>query len=172
MNVFEKAIQFTLRDDIEGGYVVDTGGPTNRGVTLMTLREASDDGVIIGDINKDGKIDENDIKMLPVDVAIDIYKAKYWNSLGLNAVSDAGLAIAAFDTGVNCGVSRTSRWLYDTVQKEKDEYYLLNFRVIHYMNLVNKNPRKYGKYKNGWLNRVNELKKYISIVEEEIANGN
>jgi lysozyme family protein len=166
MNVFEKAIAFTLRDDIEGGYTVDTGGPTNRGITLTTLKEANADGVIVGDFNKDGKIDEEDVKVLPLDVAIAIYKDRYWNALSLDAIDDAGLAIAAFDTAVNCGVGRTGRWLFDTKEKQRDEYYLLNFRVIHYMNLVTKKPDVYGKYKNGWLRRVNDLKKYIAAVEQ------
>jgi lysozyme family protein len=163
MTTFEKALSFTLRKDIEGGYVVDSGGPTNRGITLAALLEANADGVIEGDFNGDGKIDAKDVQMLPLDAATAIYKQKYWNPLTLNGV-DEKLAICAFDSAVNCGVSRAKRWFYDTVEKDRNYYFLLNFRMIHYLTLCNKNPDKYLKYKNGWLRRLNDLKKYVETL--------
>jgi lysozyme family protein len=72
---FEIAVDFTLRKDIEGGFTIDTGGPTNRGITLTTLKDADRRGIVDADFNKDGKVDIEDIKLLPEPIAILIYKA-------------------------------------------------------------------------------------------------
>jgi lysozyme family protein len=114
-------------------------------------------------------VDIEDIKLLPEPIAILIYKALYWESLDLDVVQDKKLAICAFDTGVNCGVSRTDRWLSNTETAGKGHVYFLNFRVMHYLDIIKRNPEKYAKYKNGWLRRVNELKKYVD--DPEVIDG-
>lgn len=162
---FEIAVDFTLRKDIEGGYTVDSGGPTNRGITLRTLQEADRRGIVDGDFNKDGKVDAEDIKLLDEPSAILIYKALYWDSLDLDVVQDKKLAVCAFDTAVNCGVSRADRWLTKCELERKTYVYFLNFRVMYYLEVIKRNPEKYGRYKNGWLRRVNELKKYVDDPE-------
>jgi lysozyme family protein len=160
---FELAVDFTLRKDIEGGYTVDTGGPTNRGITLTTLREADRLGIVDGDFNKDGTIDEKDIRLLPEAVAVLIYKSLYWNPFDFDTSPiDPRLAICVFDTAVNCGVARADDWLTAVERVGAGYSYYLNLRIAHYLGLIKRNPTKYGKYKMGWLRRVNELKKYVS----------
>ncbi len=150
--VFEKEGKFSNDKD-------DPGGATNYGITLNTLRDA---GV---DVDGDGDIDVEDIKKLTPADAFAIYKEKYWDALD-NDNLDWPLAIVAFDTAVNCGVNRTKRWLKMTQDKGEGPMYLLNLRTIHYLNIIQKNP-VLGKYKKGWLARVNDLKKYVEILKQD-----
>jgi hypothetical protein len=159
-NPFEKGMDFVFEK--EGRFVHDKddpGGATNYGVTLGALIDA---GI---DIDGDGDIDVDDIKKLTPEVAMHIYKNKYWDGIDASDL-DWPLAIAAFDTAVNCGVSRTKRWLQQTMDRGEDHLYLLNLRNIHYLTIIQKNP-VLAKYKKGWMNRVNDLKKLIDILKEE-----
>ena len=159
-NPFEKIITFVLEK--EGKFVHDKddpGGATNYGITLLTLRDA---GV---DVDGDGDVDVDDVRKLTPQAAMEIYKDKYWDGLDASNI-DWPLAVVAFDTAVNCGVGRTKRWLAQTNDKGGDYMYLLNLRTIHYLNIINKNP-VLRKYKKGWLNRVNDLKKYVEILKQE-----
>jgi len=86
----------------EGGYVNDTkdsGGETKYGITLVTSREFG---------YRSGMSD------LPVEIAMEIYSVKYWDKMRLDGVClIAGSAIAEelFDTGVNLGTKRASKFL-------------------------------------------------------------
>lgn len=81
--------------DREGGYVdnpADRGGPTKYGITLATLYEWR--GRLVGAF---------DVQMLSVDEARAIYRTKYFDDPGLDAVSDPGLQELLFDYAVNSG---------------------------------------------------------------------
>lgn len=159
-NPFEKGMDFLLR--WEGGFVndpVDPGGATNYGVTLNTLKG---EGM---DIDGDGDVDVDDVRKLSPEATIPLYKGKYWDAIDGDNL-DWPLALAAFDTAVNCGVGRTKRWLQSTLDKGEGHMYLLNLRTIHYLTIIQKNP-PLAKFKKGWLNRVNDLKKFIDVLKEE-----
>ena len=159
-NPFEKAMEFVFQKEGKlSNDKDDPGGITNYGIILNTLKDAK------VDINGDGRVDALDIRELSPDVAVQIYKDKYWNGLNANDL-DWTLAVVAFDTAVNVGVGRTNRWVQQTVDRNEDYKYLLNLRTIHYLNIIQKNP-VLAKYKKGWLNRVNDLKKYVDILKEE-----
>lgn len=86
----------------EGGYVNhpnDPGGPTNFGITLEVARRY-------------WKADATaaDVKRMPVSVAKDIYKARYWKAVNGDNLP-AGVDLATFDFGVNSGPSRALRYL-------------------------------------------------------------
>lgn len=110
---FDKAMEHTFGR--EGGFTGqhglehDSGGPTNLGVTLATLKQVlrldvDGDGFLDGDITKDGVIDWKDVAALPRDVARDrIYKPWYWDAPGLGGIRSQTLATKAFDLGVNAG---------------------------------------------------------------------
>lgn len=140
------ALEFTLR--WEGGYVNDKddpGGETKWGIS----KRAHPD---------------RDIANLTLEDAIEIYREKYWDVLDCDNL-DWALAIAVFDAGVNCGVSRARAWLKESSWIEDcnvlyDIKYFNELRIIHYLTLIKNNPAM-GKYKRGWFNRVNDLKKYI-----------
>jgi lysozyme family protein len=97
---FEPALSRLLRD--EGGYgnhPSDPGGPTNFGITL-------------NDARRYWKADASaaDVKAMPVSVAKDIYRKRYWNALRCDDLP-SGVDYTVFDYGVNSGVSRAGKVL-------------------------------------------------------------
>jgi lysozyme family protein len=134
---FEAALQKTLK--YEGGYVEDDAGkgPSNFG------------------INKTANPDV-DVKGLTKDKARELYKKRYWDAIGGDALAakDPALATIAFDTAVNMGVSKANQ----LVSKAKgDPSALLGMRQQHYDSLVKKDPEKFSPYEKGWKARVADL---------------
>ena len=83
----------------EGGYVFhpnDPGGATKYGVTLATLRQL---GL---DINDDQIIDEQDVKDLSSEKAVDIYVEHYFNKPNISLLPDI-VHENVFDMYVNSG---------------------------------------------------------------------
>ena len=86
----------------EGGYSnhpSDPGGPTNWGITIHDARaywktEATAD----------------DVRSMPVEVAKDIYRSKYWDAMRCDDLP-VGVDYAVFDYGVNSGIGRAVRVL-------------------------------------------------------------
>lgn len=81
----------------EGGYTndpQDPGGPTNWGITLH-------------DAQMYWRVDASaaDVRAMPLSVAKDIYKAKYWDAVRGDELP-TGLDYCVFDYGVNSGVHR------------------------------------------------------------------
>ena len=92
---FNDCLARLLKD--EGGYTNDPrdpGGPTNFGITLTDYRLY---------INKSGTAD--DVKKMTVAQATTIYKDKYWDALGCDALP-SGVDYCVFDYGVNSGLVR------------------------------------------------------------------
>ena len=78
---------------IEGGYVnhpSDKGGETNFGITISVARKNGYRG---------------NMKDLPREVAIGIYKKEYWDKLSLDKVSNQVVAEIIFDLAVNTGTT-------------------------------------------------------------------
>lgn len=85
---------------VEGGYVndaKDSGGETNWGVTVAVARAFGYTGRMI------------DMKR---EQALEIYKARFWDSMSLDRIAAISPAIAyeLFDSGVNVGISRAAAW--------------------------------------------------------------
>lgn len=83
----------------EGGFVndpADSGGATNHGVTLSTLRRL---GL---DITKDSRIDEADIRALSQAQAIEIFVEHYFRRPGIGNLPEP-LQPSVFDMCVNAG---------------------------------------------------------------------
>lgn len=117
---FIKAFDHLL--GIEGGYVndeADRGGATRFGITESVAREF-------------GYLDN--MKDLPLNIAMKIYRKNYWNSLFLDEVAevDYTLAYQMFDAGVNSGVSRAGKWFQ---------------RVLNVMRRANRNEPLYNELK-------------------------
>lgn len=136
---FTLAVTFVLSH--EGGYVndpVDPGGETNYGISKRQYPNV-------------------DIKGLTRQDAVGIYKRDYWDALNCGDMS-FDIACAVFDTAVNMGAGRALQF-----KKESSDFRgLCELRVQHYLKIIVKNP-KMGKYKNGWLRRVNDLKKFVDV---------
>lgn len=100
---FNEALSKTLQ--YEGGYVNnpnDNGGATNFGITEAVARANGYTG---------------DMKALPLSVASQIYKAKYWDINKLDTVDamHARLAFEIFDYGVNAGPSTAAKALQEAL---------------------------------------------------------
>lgn len=101
MSILEKAISYIL--DVEGDFShhpYDSGGKTKYGITEET---AKDFGYI------------GNMKDFPKDMAIDIYRLRYWKSkhIDLDQITQysESLAIELFDMAVNMGPYRAARFL-------------------------------------------------------------
>ncbi len=87
----------------EGGYVDhpdDRGGPTNRGITLDTLRRARGVPVTV-----------DDLKALTEAQAREIYLTRYVRKPGFDRIADPQLRTLMVDAGVNQGPERALAWL-------------------------------------------------------------
>lgn len=96
---FDSAFQKVV--GVEGRYSnnpKDSGGPTMFGITEVVARA---NGY------------KDDMRMMPISVAKQIYRYQYWNILRLdevNAISEA-VAHELFDTGVNLGCAAAAKFL-------------------------------------------------------------
>ena len=98
-----------LLDDLlerEGGYVnhpADRGGPTNYGITEAVARAYGYEG---------------DMRVLPRELALSIYRQRYWERPGFAQVAKRYPMLAAemFDTGVNMGPRIAAQFLQRTLK--------------------------------------------------------
>lgn len=82
----------------EGGYVnhpSDPGGATNFGITERVAREWGYKG---------------DMRALPRDTAVDIYRARYWDRVQGDKLPDE-VAFQIVDAAVNHGIGNAIRWM-------------------------------------------------------------
>lgn len=96
--VEEIAAQIVAR---EGGYVNDPddpGGATNYGVTIGTMRRL---GL---DLNRDGRVDQADVRVLTRAQAAKIYVDHYFRGPGLDRLPGA-IQASVFDMQVNAGAN-------------------------------------------------------------------
>ena len=95
---------YKIADEIvarEGGYVNDPddpGGATNHGVTIHTMRRL---GL---DLDGDGQVDEQDVRVLDRDLAVEIFVDYYFDRPRIKDLS-ADLHASVFDMYVNAGAN-------------------------------------------------------------------
>lgn len=99
MSVFDDALGRVLR--LEGDYTddpTDRGGQTRFGITRAVARAHGYAG---------------EMRALPLETARAIYRADYWDALGLDAVAawHMPLALHLFDIAVNMGTASAGRFL-------------------------------------------------------------
>ena len=147
-----KALSFTLK--WEGGYVNDTndpGGETNKGITKA----------VYDAYRTLAKLPIQSIRLISANEIYDIYERNYWLCMGCDKMKDIKLAISVFDCGVNMGCSRAIKYL----RLSNNDYSRFNeLRIAYYTNLVKVHP-KLKIYYNGWINRVNDLSKYLDTIK-------
>ena len=106
MSSFDLAIPHVLRH--EGGWVDDPddpGGATNYGISL---RFAKHEGL---DFDGDGDVDADDVRGLTQAQAGEVYRERFWDRYGYEAIRDQRVAAKVFDTCVNVGPVRAHRFL-------------------------------------------------------------
>jgi len=141
------AVQFLIDPqdgfDAEGGYVNDPndpGGETNYG------------------ISKRSHPDE-DIKNMTLARAIELYREHYWDFYGLDRL-DLPYCICVMDAHVQHRPTVVAQ--FHAIAQ--GDWKLFNAtRREFYLRLVQKNPQRNTRYKNGWLNRMNSLDKFCEI---------
>lgn len=102
---FNRSLKALLKH--EGGYVDhprDPGGATNLGVTLGTARAYR------MDLDGDGDVDKNDVRLIDADAAAPVYRDGYWLKCKCDKLP-AGVDYMVFDLAVNSGTSRAIRYL-------------------------------------------------------------
>lgn len=100
---------------------------------------------------------KEDIKNMTLARAYEIYKAEYWDACKLDGV-DFPIACVMFDTAVNLGVSKALKFRAQAADPKQ----YLQLRIAYYKWLTTSNEGL-KKFLAGWLNRVNDLSKYIDI---------
>lgn len=174
---FDEALAFTLK--WEGGYNFDSddpGGATNHGVSLRFLENKPLD---LADIDGDGVITWRDVLAMPAERAAEIYRKYFWDYLSLGGLPGR-VSTVCFDTAVNCGCSRASRWLQGAVGVVQDGSIgpktiaavnaspdeairgLFTSRADHYVVIVAKNPTL-RKFLKGWTNRLDALRNEVGL---------
>ena len=149
--IFERAFKKVLK--LEGGakYLKDDAG---RGPTKYGINQTANPDV--------------DIKNLTEDQAREIYRERYWNTIGGNALAakNPQLAIIAFDASVNQGPGTAKQMI---AQAGDSPYELLKLRQQRYVDLATPKDtdtpeqaerRKIHKSNlGGWTNRIASLQK-------------
>lgn len=164
---FDKSFQEILKQ--EGGFSKhpkDTGGATNKGITIGTLSAYRGSNVTV-----------NDVKALSNIEAKAIYKQRYWDTIRADEINDPQIANMIFDQTVNKGSrvaghvqeilglprdnvigSNTLAKLNSLTPEEQKAFKesFLKKEEQDYLNLVKRKPDQ-EVFLNGWIARLNTL---------------
>lgn len=169
--IFDKAFDFTIGkevggDLVNGGYTNDTidpGGETKWGISKRAFPH-------------------EDIKNLTKDRAKQLAHLNYWIPADCDKLIYLNLplsAIATFDAAYNCGVGTSKKFIQRYLGVTDDGIIgmattskllmqtdlkivvgILEERKKYYVSIIEKNP-KLNKFKNGWNNRVETVRKFV-----------
>ena len=85
---------------------------TNYGISLRYFAGIGsidpEAGYLYGDMDQDGDIDENDIKLMTPDEALEYYRTQWWERYGYGRITDLPLAAKVMDFSVNAGPKRAA----------------------------------------------------------------
>jgi lysozyme family protein len=135
---YDRILDFIIR--MEGGYVndpVDPGGETKYGISKRSYPEL-------------------DIKNLSPEQAKTIYKRDYYDKIVSEGMTFSQATFLT-DTAVNNGTG-TARRFWSESNGDVDKMFAL--RKQRYLDIIARKPSQI-KYKNGWMNRLEHLRKFI-----------
>jgi lysozyme family protein len=114
---FHDAVDDVLKH--EGGFVnhpADPGGATNWGVSLRFLLSERPElfaGIAL-DQDRDGDVDAEDVRDMPRETAIEIYRRCWWDRYGYHRLA-VGVGEKVFDMSVNMGPGQAHRILQQSI---------------------------------------------------------
>lgn len=158
----------------------DRGGPTKYGIALNTFAKDTGD-LDLFDLDGDGEITANDIKMLNYDRAKEIYKKYFWDKMYLDEINSCKKAFLVFDSTLNHGPSGSCGLVQKTLirmnlmsseeydkdwgphtrdmlnQADEDSFVSMfqQTRTDYYNAIVAKRPNQ-SIFLKGWLSRVSQ----------------
>ncbi|MFN3315861.1 MAG: glycoside hydrolase family 108 protein [Raineya sp.] len=158
----------------EGGYAVlagDSGGCTNHGIAYNYNKH------LIKDYNQDGKVDCEDVRLMPLEDAKRITKTQYWDKFLADRIRTQEIAEMLVDWGYNAGLATPTRELQKILGLPADGVFGEN--TLKAVNSANQKKlyedlfkareqfyRRLGvsmpQFLQGWLNRLNDFPKTIS----------
>ena len=101
-SLFARAIEHVLAH--EGGFAdhpSDPGGATNWGISIRALKQLEHNNLMDWDLDEDGDVDADDMRLLTRAQAIELYRKHFWYD-ALDQLPVV-VAIKVFDMGVNMG---------------------------------------------------------------------
>lgn len=170
--------------DAEGGFVNDTadlGGATKFGISVRYLQLEPDedgDGFKEGDLNRDGKVDIDDVRWLTKEQALQIYETDFWAGARCGEMPPH-VALCLFDARVNHAPGVAAMLVQRALRVNQDGQigpetiraacastpatflsYYLAYRAQFYVDLVRMNSTQ-ARFELGWLRRLFLLQAYI-----------
>lgn len=106
---FDQAVEWTLVH--EGGFSDhpnDPGGATNYGISIRLLHQLEQEGHLRFDLDGDGDVDADDIRLLTKDAAKALYRQHFWYE-ELDRLLAPANSTKLFDMGVNMGLRQAGR---------------------------------------------------------------
>lgn len=162
---YRKLIPFILK--FEGGFVNDpndSGGLTNKGVTLNTFRSVYGRAKTI-----------NDLKRMTVDQWRHIFKSLYWDKCKADDIADQSIANMLVDFAWHSGVTTAVKKLQKIAGVISDgicgvqtigainsryapeTFNLLKAARMKYLQGIVKNKPSQARFMKGWTKRVNAI---------------
>jgi len=138
---FEATLKFVL--EAEGGYTVDHAGATQMGITIGLMK------ALKLDLDGDGDTDADDVKLVNADTVRQIFRKEFWNRVNADNLPGS-IDLQAADFAYNAGPIAAANILYGNL----DPALYRERRIAFYESLCARNPGKYLKYRNGWINRA------------------
>lgn len=92
----------------------DRGGATKYGITLATWKKVGYDK------NADGKLNEEDVKLLTRKDFDMVFKKNYWDACKADQIADQSVANILVDTAYNSGVQRAVKFIQGIVHTKED----------------------------------------------------
>ncbi|MBQ8887272.1 MAG: hypothetical protein IJY61_06180, partial [Candidatus Gastranaerophilales bacterium] len=102
------------------------------------------------------KLSEKEVKDITKDEATKIYYDYFWKESGASNIKDKKLALMYFDAAINHGPYYAKKY-YKESNGNFDDF--MELRKNHYKRMAENIPRQKENY-NGWVNRLNHLKKF------------
>ena len=186
---YQNVIPLTLM--YEGGSTFtnikeDKGGATKWGVSLLFITSTDD---LMFDMDGNGKLNEQDIRLMTKNVAELGFKKYFWDTpYGLDWLESDKKAFVVFDAAVNNGPGnstkfiqracnsigipctvdgafgkQTAKCLKDAPVDEFVEAFL-DVREAFFWSIVNRNPSQ-RLFIKGWINRINNIRRDLNKLD-------